>query len=122
MFSIACKRPLAALAVAGGLLVAAAPAGANVESPKRAISDGTSNTVFFAAVKEPQTPRADGIIAILIGAVGTSDDRSGLVSYNGHAGLGASVYQHNQTDLEYLAVKDGTSNTIGLMADMGGQF
>jgi len=29
--------------------------------------------------------------------------------YNGHAGLGASVYQHNQTDLEFV---DGTSNTI----------
>lgn len=27
----------------------------------------------------------------------------GLVIYNGHAGLGASVYQHNQTDLEFLA-------------------
>ena len=59
---------------------------------------------------------------------------SGLVAYNGHAGLGASVYQHNQTDLEFLAfspqgpgsegvrlgpndplaagVTDGTSNTI----------
>jgi len=29
--------------------------------------------------------------------------------YNGHAGLGASAYQHNQTDLAFL---DGTSNTI----------
>jgi hypothetical protein len=45
--------------------------------------------------------------------------QSGLVGYNGHAGLGASVYQHNQTDLEFLAVPphaagitDGTSNTI----------
>ena len=33
------------------------------------------------------------------------------------AGLGASVYQHNQTDLEFLAapqghIADGTSNTI----------
>jgi hypothetical protein len=32
------------------------------------------------------------------------------IAYNGHAGLGASVYQHNQTELEFL------------MADMGGQF
>ena len=28
---------------------------------------------------------------------------SGLVLYNGHAGLGTSVYQHNQTELESLA-------------------
>jgi hypothetical protein len=38
------------------------------------------------------------------------------IQYNGHAGLGASVYQHNQTDLEFLAlaagITDGTSNTI----------
>jgi hypothetical protein len=40
------------------------------------------------------------------------------------AGLGASVYQHNQTDLEYArspqaaGVVDGTSNTmmVGLLA------
>ena len=39
---------------------------------------------------------------------------SGAIAYNGHAGLGASVYQHNQTDLEFLAagITDGTSNTI----------
>ena len=49
----------------------------------------------------------------------------GVVAYNGHAGLGASVYQHNQTDLEFsdgfgrgpdrplaAGVSDGTSNTI----------
>ena len=42
-----------------------------------------------------------------------------MIVYNGHAGLGASAYQHNQTDLESLAfsslapgVKDGTSNTL----------
>jgi hypothetical protein len=47
-------------------------------------------------------------------------DAHGLIVYNGHAGLGASVYQHNQSDLEFLAclpratgVKDGTSNTLG---------
>ena len=86
MFSIALSRPLAAIAVVGGLLIAAAPASANVESPKDPLSgiparhasgDGTSNTVMFAAVSEadgdevltyaPQTPSADGIIAILIG-------------------------------------------------------
>ena len=65
-------------------------------------------------------------------SAGTHD--ADLIAYNGHAGLGASVYQHNQTDLEFLAlshqgpaaegfplgssgaraagVTDGTSNTI----------
>jgi hypothetical protein len=53
-------------------------------------------------------------------SAGTHD--AGLVAYYGLAGLGASVYQHNQTDLEFLArvpqapgaadVTDGTSNTI----------
>ena len=47
-------------------------------------------------------------------------DQSGLITDNGHAGLGASVYQHNQTDREFSAVsphapaagaQDGTSNT-----------
>jgi hypothetical protein len=58
----------------------------------------------------------------------------GVIAYNGHTGLGASAYQHNQTDLELLAlspqgpdshgfwlgsndalaaaITDGTSNTI----------
>ncbi len=38
-----------------------------------------------------------------------------LITYNGHAGLGASVYQHNQTELDFArvtAITDGTSNTI----------
>jgi hypothetical protein len=47
--------------------------------------------------------------------------QSGLVGDHGHAGLGASVYQHNQTDLEFLdalgaGVTDGTSNTIAFGA------
>jgi hypothetical protein len=46
-------------------------------------------------------------VAALLVAPGSA---SAAVIYNGHAGLGASVYQHNQTDLEFL------------MADMGGQF
>jgi len=59
MFSIAYTRPLATLAIAGGLLIAAAPASAKCESPKdqlsgiHAVSDGTSNTVFLAAVAAP---------------------------------------------------------------------
>src|SRR5215213_272833 len=90
---------------------------------------------------------AAGVIAAA-GPASAKTPQSGLVTYNGHAGLGASVYQHNQTDLEFLAfspqgpgsegfagVTDGTSNTIMigeraaapgtdsiLMADMGGQF
>src|SRR6476469_567606 len=48
-------------------------------------------------------------------SAGTHD--AGVIAYNGHAGLGASVYQHSQTDLEFLAapapgITDGTSNTI----------
>ena len=55
-------------------------------------------------------------------SAGTRD--ADVITYNGHAGLGAFVYQHNQTDLEFLAqpqgpgalaaggVTDGTSNTI----------
>lgn len=66
MFSIAYKRSLTTLAVAGGLLITAAPAGAKTESPKdqlsgvhaqQAVSDGTSNTVFCAAGSNPgRTP------------------------------------------------------------------
>jgi hypothetical protein len=54
MFSTTYKRPLATLAVGGGLLIAAAPAGATTQSPKdqlagiHAVTDGTSNTVLFA--------------------------------------------------------------------------
>ena len=64
---------------------------------------------------------AAGVLASA-GSASAGTRPSGLVLYNGHAGLGASVYQHNQTDLELLAfsshpavaagVTDGTSNTI----------
>jgi len=50
MFSIAHKRSLTTLAVAGGLLIAAAPASADAQ---RSVSDGTSNTVLSAAVGAP---------------------------------------------------------------------
>jgi hypothetical protein len=68
------------------------------------------------------------------GSASAGTHQSGVIVYNGHAGLGASVYQHNQTDPEFLAlslqgsgsegfwlgsndtlaagVTDGTSNTI----------
>ena len=53
MFSSTYKRPLATLAVVGGLLIAAAPAGATVHS----VTDGTSNTVLFAeaSARAPQS-------------------------------------------------------------------
>ena len=78
-----------------------------------------------------------GILAAA-GSASAATHQSGLVSYNGHAGLGSSVYQHNQTDREFLAfspqgpgsdgfrpgsaaapvagVTDGTSNTIAFGA------
>jgi hypothetical protein len=53
------------------------------------------------------------------GSANAVTQQLGVIVYDGHAGLGASVYQHNQTDLESLAVSppatgvnDGTSNTI----------
>jgi hypothetical protein len=56
------------------------------------------------------------------GSASAGTHQSGLITYSGHAGLGASVYQHNQTDLEFVAfspqgpgsesVTDGTSNTV----------
>jgi hypothetical protein len=56
---------------------------------------------------------AAGLLAAA-GSASPGTHQPGLVAYNGHAGLGASVYQHNQTDLEFLAtgVTDGTSNTV----------
>jgi hypothetical protein len=58
---------------------------------------------------------AAGLLAAA-GSASAGTDPPGVISYNGHAGLGASVYQHNQTDHEFLApaasVTDGTSNTI----------
>ena len=55
---------------------------------------------------------ATGLLAVA-GSASAGTHPPGLVAYSGHAGLGASVYQHNQTDLEFLAgVTDGTSNTI----------
>jgi hypothetical protein len=36
------------------------------------------------------------------GSAGAGAHQSEVISYNGHAGLGASAYQHDQTDLEFL--------------------
>jgi hypothetical protein len=54
---------------------------------------------------------------VVAGLLSVPGSASAAISYNGHAGLGASVYQHNQTDLEFLAF-----SPLVLMADMGGQF
>jgi hypothetical protein len=63
---------------------------------------------------------AAGVLAAA-GSANAGTRESGLITYNGHAGLGASVYQHNQTDHDFSAVsprapvagvQDGTSNTI----------
>ncbi len=73
-------------------------------------------------------------VLIAAGSASAATHQAGVVAYNGHAGLGAPVYQDNQPDLEFLAfspqgpgsegfwlgsndalaaaVKDGTSNTI----------
>ena len=55
------------------------------------------------------------------GSANATTHEPGAIVYNGHAGLGAFVYQHNQTDLEVLAAPDRRANMV-LMADMGGQF
>ena len=59
-----------------------------------------------------------GVLATA-GSASASTHPLGVIVYNGHAGLGASVYQHNQADPEFLAfsprapgVKDGTSDTL----------
>jgi hypothetical protein len=40
---------------------------------------------------------AAAVVAVLLASAGPVS----AILYNGHAGLGASVYQHNQTDLEF---------------------
>jgi hypothetical protein len=73
------------------------------------------------------------VVAGVLAAAGPASagtHASGLIGYNGHAGLGANAYQHNQPDLEFFtssgsegfwlgsndalgaAVTDGTSNTV----------
>jgi hypothetical protein len=78
--------------------------------------------------------RSFATLAVVGGTLATAGP-AGALTYNGHAGLGSSVYQHNQLDLEFLAfsphgqgrdgfwpgskdatliaaVLDGTSNTV----------
>jgi hypothetical protein len=68
-------------------------------------------------------------LAVAGGLLITAGPAGAAIIYNGHAGLGSSAYQHNQTDLEFLAlspqgpgtngIHDGTSNTVmfGIAAD-----
>ncbi len=52
------------------------------------------------------------ILAVTAGVLSAAGPASAAnhILYNGHAGLGTSVYQHNQTEHDFLI--DGTSNTI----------
>ncbi len=56
-------------------------------------------------------------LAVTTGLLAAAGPASAIV-YNGHAGLGSSAYQHNQTDYDYLwtahatGISDGTSNTV----------
>jgi hypothetical protein len=61
-------------------------------------------------------------VLVAAGSANAATDRSGLVAYNGHAGLGASAYQHHQTDYDFAlgaGVTDGTSNTLAFSIDVG---
>jgi hypothetical protein len=85
------------------------------------------------------------ILTVVGTLLATAGPAGAAITYNGHAGLGSSVYQHNQTDLEFVAlppdgpglldITDGTSNTMFFgvaadgrgadyvaMPDMGGQY
>jgi hypothetical protein len=75
--------------------------------------------------------RSVAALAVTAGLLAAAGPANAIL-YNGHAGLGSSVYQHNQTDLEFAAspqvaqaspvradIVDGTSNTLqmGLLAN-----
>ena len=70
--------------------------------------------------------RSVAALAVTTGLLAAAGPANAIL-YNGHAGLGSSVYQHNQTDLEFAAspqsataqgspvradIVDGTSNTL----------
>ena len=63
--------------------------------------------------------RSFAVLAVAGGMLVAAGSAGAVITYNGHAGLGSSAYQHNQTDLEYVGFHDGTSNTVifGIAAD-----
>jgi hypothetical protein len=64
--------------------------------------------------------RTVAALAVTAGLPAAAGPASAIL-HNGHAGLGANVYQHNQTDLEFAfspqgpraeGIADGTSNIL----------
>ena len=54
-----------------------------------------------------------GVLAAA-GSASAGTHHSGLITYNGHAGLGASAYQHDQTDLEFLSFSPQGPGSTGV--------
>ncbi len=57
--------------------------------------------------------RAFAALAVTAGLLAEAPPAGALVLYDGHA-RSASVYQHNQTDLEFLSVAAGTDHRRNL--------
>jgi hypothetical protein len=126
-------------------------AGGSLDTHRQAVTDSTQPHGFTKGATLPRSATRPLSLLLLIGAIAIGiaapaqaftppigSNKGSVITYNGHAGLGASVYQHNQTDLEFLALSpqgpgsdglhDGTSNTVMFgeqrfaMPDMGGQY
>ena len=83
MFSTTFKRPFVTLAVVSGLLIAAAPASAGSHE---AATDGTSNTLTYAAVADSdrrQTPSGFSWSETQTGLAKTADVQGGGADANG---------------------------------------
>jgi hypothetical protein len=95
VFSICIPRPLAALAVVAGLLVAAAPASAGtaVGNPGDAEDQAVQARHSVCAFPDVCASAGEGF---WLG----SNDALGVVVYNGHAGLGAAVALKEPTSVE----------------------
>lgn len=57
--------------------------------------------------------RSIATLAVVGGTLVTAGP-AGALTYNGHAGLGSSVYQQNQFDLEFLAFSPHDQGRDGL--------
>jgi hypothetical protein len=85
MFSITLKRSAATLGVVAGLLAAAAPASAQILEGPLMWDTPRANTTWGPIIE-----------AIGLNALGTQVGSEGLITYNGHAGLGSnSLAQRN---------------------------